>query len=84
MEIIDITVALHDTIPSWPGSCGFKRTQVTDVKKGDTGNGSQVIAGSASGGLNLAAVEPGEYKLICLPLKFVGADGAPARAILRR
>jgi arylformamidase len=34
-------------------------------------------------GLNLAAVEPGAYELICLPLRVVGADGAPARAILR-
>lgn len=33
-------------------------------------------------GLNLSAVEPGSYRLICLPLKLVGADGAPARAIL--
>ncbi len=35
-------------------------------------------------GLNLAAVEPGTYELICLPLKLAGADGAPARAVLRR
>lgn len=35
-------------------------------------------------GLNLAAVEPGEYDLVCLPLKIVGADGAPARALLRK
>ena len=34
-------------------------------------------------GLNLAAVEPGVYELICLPLRIAGADGAPARAILR-
>jgi len=34
-------------------------------------------------GLNLAAVAPGEYELICLPLKIAGGDGAPARAILR-
>ena len=34
-------------------------------------------------GLNLAAVEPGAYELICLPLRVAGADGAPARAILR-
>jgi arylformamidase len=34
-------------------------------------------------GLNLAAVEPGAYELICLPLRVVGADGAPARAILQ-
>lgn len=35
-------------------------------------------------GLNLGGVEPGTYDLICLPLKIVGSDGAPARAILRR
>ena len=34
-------------------------------------------------GLNLAGVESGEYELICLPVKIVGAEGAPARAILR-
>ena len=34
-------------------------------------------------GLNLAGVEPGRYELLCLPIKLKGADGAPARAILR-
>jgi arylformamidase len=34
-------------------------------------------------GLKLSAVKPGAYELICLPLRVVGADGAPARAILR-
>jgi arylformamidase len=34
-------------------------------------------------GLNLAGVRPGEYELICLPLKLVGAEGAPVRAVLR-
>ena len=33
-------------------------------------------------GLDLRGVEPGAYELICLPLRVVGADGAPARAIL--
>lgn len=35
-------------------------------------------------GLNLGGVEPGRYELLCLPLRLVGADGAPARAVLRR
>ena len=35
-------------------------------------------------GLNLSGVEGGPYELICLPLKIVGSDGAPARALLRR
>jgi arylformamidase len=34
-------------------------------------------------GLDLRGVEPGGYELICLPLRVVGADGAPARALLR-
>ena len=33
-------------------------------------------------GLDLRQVEPGAYRLICLPLKLAGSDGAPARAVL--
>jgi arylformamidase len=33
-------------------------------------------------GLNLSGVEPGSYRLICLPLKIAGAEGAPARVVL--
>ena len=33
-------------------------------------------------GLNLKNVAPGIYQLICLPIKLVGSDGAPARAVL--
>ena len=33
-------------------------------------------------GLNLSGIAPGDYTFYCLPLKLVGADGAPARAIL--
>ena len=35
-------------------------------------------------GINLLKVKEGDYELICLPLKVIGADGAPARAILRK
>jgi arylformamidase len=35
-------------------------------------------------GLMLEHVEPGEYELLCLPLKIAGSDGAPARAVLRK
>ncbi len=33
-------------------------------------------------GVDLSRVDPGSYELICLPLKIVGSDGAPARAVL--
>lgn len=35
-------------------------------------------------GLMLENVAPGDYELLCLPLKIVGSDGAPARAVLRK
>jgi len=34
-------------------------------------------------GLDLAAVMPGEYELLALPLKWQGMDAAPVRAVLR-
>jgi arylformamidase len=43
------------------------------------GGGTIVIEG-----LNLRDVEPGVYDLVCLPLRIVGSDGAPARVVLRR
>lgn len=35
-------------------------------------------------GLDLRDVEPGDYELICLPLKVKDGDGAPARVVLRQ
>jgi arylformamidase len=34
-------------------------------------------------GLDLTDAEPGEYDMACLPLRLVGADGSPARVVLR-
>jgi arylformamidase len=35
-------------------------------------------------GLDLSEVPPGDYELICLPLKIKDGDGGPARVVLRR
>lgn len=35
-------------------------------------------------GLDLREVEPGDYELICLPLKVKDGDGAPVRVVLRQ
>jgi arylformamidase len=35
-------------------------------------------------GLDLRDIDAGEYELVCLPLRLVGSDGAPARAVLIR
>lgn len=34
-------------------------------------------------GLDLRAIDPGEYELLCLPVRFIGSDGAVSRAVLR-
>lgn len=34
-------------------------------------------------GLNLTGISHGHYELLCLPLKIMGGDGAPARLLLR-
>ena len=36
----------------------------------------------AIGFVDLGAVAPGRYELICAPLKLVGLDGSPCRAVL--
>lgn len=54
---------------------------------GDTPAVHQVLLGAGVvlvEGLNLSAAAPGRYELLCLPLKLPEADGAPARAVLRR
>ena len=56
---------------------GFGK-DVVEVHQVMLGAGIWVIEG-----LWLAEVEPGDYDLICLPLKIKGADGAPCRALLK-
>jgi arylformamidase len=34
-------------------------------------------------GLQLAGIAPGTYEMICLPMKFVGIEAAPARVVIR-
>ena len=43
------------------------------------GNGVVVIEG-----LNLSEADAGQYEMYCLPLRIEGADGAPARVVLKR
>lgn len=51
---------------------GHHRTHLTLLEK------SVVIVE----GLDLSDPPPGEYELVCLPLRLAGLDGAPARAVL--
>lgn len=49
-----------------------------DVHRTLLSNGTIVVEG-----LDLSEVEPGDYELICLPLRIQSGDGAPARVVLR-
>jgi len=52
-------------------------TAPPDVHRALLGAGVAILEG-----VSLADVEPGSYELICLPMRLVGAEGSPARAIL--
>ena len=59
-------------------SVGGYEGNVIDVHHALLGSGIWAIEG-----LDLSQVEPGEYELICLPIKLKDGDGGLARAILR-
>ena len=64
---IDVSVPVRHGMVHWPGNPSVELVRTADVAKG----------------LDLSTVEPGDYEMICLPLRPVGADGAPARVLLR-
>lgn len=56
---------------------GYKRNG-SEVHKALLAAGIWIIEG-----LDLSKVSAGEYELVCLPLRIVDGDGAPARAVIR-
>jgi arylformamidase len=63
---------------------GVRLVGIDYLSVGDT-EAHRVLLGAgvvALEGLDLRGIEPGEYRLICLPLRLEDADGAPARAVL--
>lgn len=59
-------------------SVGSFKDGGTYVHRTLLGNGICILEG-----LDLSRVVPGRYDLICLPLRIVRGDGAPARAIIK-
>ena len=54
--------------------------------KGDGDETHKILLGASVWiveGLDLADVPAGPVDFVCLPMKLIGADGAPARAIAR-
>jgi arylformamidase len=64
---------------------GVRLVGIDYLSIGDAAAHQELLAARviALEGLDLREVDPGEYELICLPLRLEGSDGAPARAILR-
>ena len=65
---------------------GVRLVGIDYLSIGDPGAHHALLGADAAvvEGLDLRAVEPGAYSFICLPLKLVGSDGGPARAVLIR
>lgn len=82
-------VALTHDAAQWIVDKGIKLIGVDYLsvqRYHDDARTHQILLGAdviALEGLNLSGIKPGFYELICLPLKLVGAEGAPARAVLR-
>jgi arylformamidase len=67
-------------------NAGARLVGIDYLSIGDPGAHRALLGARAAvlEGLDLRAVEPGPYRLVALPLKLVGSDGAPTRAVLIR
>jgi arylformamidase len=65
---------------------GVRLIGIDYLSMGDPGAHRALLGGGVTvvEALDLRAVEPGPYRFVCLPLKVVGSDGGPARAVLMR
>ena len=89
-EFIEDYVALTEDAARWVVENGIRLIGVDYLSVQRYGDGAathQILLEAGVvvvEGLNLCEVEAGFCELICLPLKLVDAEGAPARVILRR
>ena len=83
-------IAIAPSGAAWLVDHGVKLVGIDYLSVGPFDNGvptHEILLGAgviAVEGLNLSAIEPGEYQLVCLPIKIGGGDGAPCRAVLIR
>ena len=85
-EFSDDVVALDESGARALLDLGVRLIGIDYLSIGDPGAHRALLGASTAvvEGLDLRAVAPGPYRLICLPLKLVGSDGGPARAVLLR
>lgn len=83
-------IAIEPSGAAWLVERGVRLVGIDYLSVGSFDDGvatHQILLGAgviAVEGLDLSAVEAGDYQLICLPIKIGGADGAPCRAVLMR
>lgn len=83
-------VYLDESAAKWIVDNGIKTVGIDYLSIGSFEGGDMVHRMLLGGGvtviegLNLSGIDPGEYTLVCLPLKIQYGDGSPARAILIR
>jgi arylformamidase len=83
-------VAIEPSGASWLVERGIRLVGIDYLSVAPFEDGApthQILLGAgviAVEGLNLSAIEPGEYQLICLPIRIGDSDGAPCRAVLIR
>ncbi len=84
-------VYLSREAAAYLAQCGVRTVGVDYLSVGgfhkDGAETHQALLGSGMWvieGLNLGGIEPGDYELACLPLKLANAEGAPARALIRK
>jgi arylformamidase len=81
-------IAIDPSGAAWLVARGVRLVGIDYLSVGSFDNGvptHEILLGAgviAVEGLDLSAIEPGPYQLICLPIKLGGADGAPCRAVL--
>ena len=81
-------VALSPTAAAWLAARGILLLGIDylSIDPYDADAAHRILLGAGVvvlEGLDLRAVPPGEYDLAALPIKVDGADGAPARVVLR-
>jgi len=78
MEIYDVSVPVREAMPVYDGNPGVSLSRAQSIAAGDHANVTRLELGAHTGTHVDAPL------LICLPVRFVGSDGAPARAVLVR
>ncbi len=81
-------VSISPEAAAYLAACRVRTVGIDYLSVGAYGNGSATHRTLLAAGiwiiegLDLSGIRPGSHRLICLPLKITGSEGAPARAVI--